>query len=353
MKGRGTELKLANRFKPILIEKSEDWSIEEPLPKTQFFKDSSRTILSQNDSPDIPFRYSLNPYRGCEHGCIYCYARPTHEYFELSSGLDFETKIFVKEDAPALLRQTFSSASWVPQTVALSGVTDPYQPVERKLQLTRKCLQVFAEFLNPVSIITKNFLVTREIDILGELAAARAAAVFISLTTLEDSLRRAMEPRTASPSQRLRAIELLSKARIPVGVLVAPVIPGLNDHEIPKILSAARDAGALYAGYVPLRLPYGLKELFSDWLSKNFPDSKSKVLNQICALRGGKLNDSEFGSRMRGKGIYAKQLESLFEIFCRKTGLSRDGPELSSASFRRVSVSVQKQLDFFSNSEFF
>src|SRR5262249_9850748 len=240
---------------------------EDPSAKTQFFRDESRVILASNNSPDIPFTYSLNPYRGCEHGCVYCYARLTHEYLSLSPGLDFETKILVKEDAPELLRKTLSSPKWVPQCVSISGVTDPYQPVERRLQLTRRCLQVFAAFRNPVAIVTKNALVTRDIDVLQELASVNAAAVFVSGTSLAPALARVMEPRTSTPAARLRAIQELAQAGVPVGVMTAPVIPGLTDHEVPAILRAAAEAGARGAGYVTLRLPGAVADLFEQWLT--------------------------------------------------------------------------------------
>src|SRR5882724_3845919 len=245
-----------NRFDTIHIEPDADWDPEQdPLPRTQFLKDNSSTIIAYNDSPDVGFEASINPYRGCEHGCIYCYARPFHEYLGFSSGLDFESKIMVKTDAPRLLREELASPKWKPQVIGMSGVTDCYQPVERRLKLTRGCLEVLAECRNPVAIITKNLLVTRDIDLLAELARHRAVAVFISLTTLDTELRKLMEPRTSPPAARLRAIETLSQAGIPVGVLIAPVIPGLNDHEIPSLVEAAANAGARSAGHVMLRLP--------------------------------------------------------------------------------------------------
>ncbi|HTL70834.1 MAG TPA: PA0069 family radical SAM protein, partial [Candidatus Eisenbacteria bacterium] len=286
---------------------------------------------------DVGMSASFNPYRGCEHGCIYCYARPTHEYFGYSAGLDFETKILYKEDAPEILRKNLSSPKWKPQVVALSGVTDCYQPAERKFRLTRRSLEVFAEFLNPVCVITKNFLVTRDVDVLSRLAAANAAAVVLSVTTLDAGLQRKLEPRASHPKRRLEAIELLTRAGIPAGVNVAPVIPGLTDHEIPGILKAAASAGALFAGYTPVRLPHGVKDLFGDWLGRHFPDRKDKVLNRIRAIRGGKLNDSDFHSRMEGKGLFAEQMATLFEVGRRKAGIPSSGPALSSAAFRRPS----------------
>ena len=333
---RGAGSNPPNRFERLTLERDADWDPEQdPLPRTQFFRDHSSSILSYNDSPDIGYEASLNPYRGCEHGCIYCYARPTHEYLGFSSGLDFETKIMVKEDAPRLLRQELSSPGWVPKVIALSGVTDPYQPVERRLKLTRACLEVLAEFRNPVTVVTKNNLVTRDLDLLGELASCQAAAVFISVTTLDTELRRILEPRTSPPAARLATIGALSKAGVPIGVLVAPVIPGLTDHEIPAILAAAAAAGATFAAHTLLRLPYAVAPLFEEWLTQHLPDKKDKILHRIRALRRGKLNNSEFGLRMRGEGIFVDQISRLFDVACRKAGWSGQEPELSTAYFRR------------------
>ena len=256
------------------------------------------------------FDTSINPYRGCEHGCIYCYARPTHEFLGLSAGLDFESKILVKEQAPALLRQALASPKWKPRVIAMSGVTDCYQPVERRLKLTRGCLEVLAECRQPVGIITKNFLVTRDIDLLQELARHHAVSVTISVTTLEADLARTMEPRTSMPKQRLAAITALARAGVPVGVNVAPIIPGLTDHEILRIVKAAGDAGAQFAGYTVVRLPYAVKDLFEQWLDHHAPGKKDKVLNRIRAMRDGKLNNADFGSRMSGEGIFADQIEA-------------------------------------------
>jgi len=332
---RGADFNPPNRFEQIRLERDADWNPEEdPLPTTQFLKDHSRTIIAYNDSPDIPFEASINPYRGCEHGCIYCYARPFHEYLGFSSGLDFETKIMVKEDAPELLRRELSSPKWKPQTIALSGVTDCYQPVERRLKLTRRCLEVLAEFRNPVGIVTKNLLVTRDLDLLTELARHRAVAVFLSLTTLDAELRRVMEPRTSPPAARLEAIRKLNAAGVPAGFLVAPVVPGLTDHEIPGIVAAAAEAGARFGGHVTLRLPHAVAPLFESWLTRHFPDRKDKVLNRLRALRGGKLYDAEFGRRMSGEGIFAEQIERMFEVACRKAGIVERAPALSTAAFR-------------------
>jgi DNA repair photolyase len=335
---RGASSNPPNRFEKIHFEPNPDWNPEDdPLPRTQFLRDRTSTIITYNDSPDVGFEASINPYRGCEHGCIYCYARPFHEYLGFSSGLDFETKIMVKENAPKLLREELSSPKWHPKVIAMSGVTDCYQPVERRLKLTRGCLEVLAEFRNPVGIVTKNNLVTRDIDLLGELAKHNAAAVFISLTTLDTELREVMEPRTSPPAARLATISALSQAGIPVGVLIAPMIPGLTDHEIPALVEAAAQAGARTAGYVILRLPHAVAPLFEQWLSTHFPDRKDKVLNRLRAMRHGKLYESAFGRRMRGEGIFADQIDSLFDVACRKHGLDGSIPELSIAAFRRAS----------------
>jgi len=333
---RGASANPVNRFEKLELERNEDWNAEDdPAPATQFYRDTTASIIAYNDSPDVGFEASVNPYRGCEHGCIYCYARPFHEYLGFSAGLDFETKIMVKDRAPELLREELSSPKWKPQVIAMSGVTDCYQPVERRLKLTRGCLQVLAEFRNPVGIITKNHLVTRDIDVLGELARFNAAAVFVSLTTLDTDLRKVMEPRTSPPASRVSAIRELSAAGIPVGVLVGPVVPGLTDHEIPSLVAAAAEAGARFAGYTTLRLPYGVADLFEKWLEQHFPDRKDKVLGRIRSVRGGKMNSSKFGERMVGEGIFAEQIRSLFEVACRKANIGGHGPGLSVAAFRR------------------
>lgn len=318
---------------------------EESAPDTQFFRDPSRTIINTNDSPDVGFEKSVNPYRGCEHGCVYCFARPTHEYLGFSSGLDFETKIMVKEDAPRLLREELSSPKWKPQVVVMSGVTDPYQPIERKLELTRRCLEVLAEYRNPVAIITKNHLVTRDIDILGEMASYNAAAVYLSITTVDAGLANILEPRASTPQLRLAALEALSKAGVRTGVMTAPIIPAINEHEIPAILSASAAAGARSAGYTVVRLPWGIAPMFEAWLQEHFPDRKDKVLHKIMDIRGGKLNDPRWESRMKGEGNYAKQIEALFAVACRKAGLSRGSGDLSVEHFRRT---AKPQMSLFS-----
>lgn len=333
--GRGASYNPANRFEPIEVERDGWHDPDDPAPRTRLLRDSSRSIIARNDSPDVGFEASLNPYRGCEHGCIYCYARPTHEYFGLSAGLDFETQIFVKEDAPTLLRAELESSRWTPQTLVMSGVTDPYQPAERRLRITRRCLEVLLEFRNPVAIITKSHLVTRDIDLLSELAGYRAASVSLSITTLDHELQRKMEPRAASPQRRLDAVARLAAAKIPVSVNVAPVIPGLTDHEIPRILEAAADAGAGGAGYIMLRLPHGVASLFERWLEQHFPERRAKVLNRMRALRGGELYESRFGVRMRGRGPFARGVGRLFEVSRRRYGLDGERRPLSADSFRR------------------
>jgi len=334
--GRGAASNPPTRFTPLRLERDPDWDpAQDPLPRTQFLEDHSRTIIATNESPDVGFEASLNPYRGCEHGCIYCYARPFHEYLGFSAGLDFESRILVKTDAPRLLRAALSAPRWQPTPLALSGVTDPYQPIERRLRLTRACLEVLAEFRNPVSVVTKNQLVTRDVDVLAELSRVGAALVFISVPTLDAELRRVLEPRTSPPAARLAAVATLAGAGVPVGVLVAPVIPGLTDHEIPAVLSAAARAGARFAGFILLRLPGAVAALFEDWLTRHFPNRKEAVLNRLRAMRGGRLSDSRFGWRMRGEGIFAEQIERLFEVARRKAGLAAHAPELSTAAFRR------------------
>lgn len=484
--GRGAAANPAGRFEAHTFERNEELPPDQ-LPKTLFFKDPARKILTRNDSPDVGFNIGINPYRGCEHGCVYCldgetpvlmadgtpkpikdlqpgdavigttregryrrytktwvmaqwsvvkpaykvslqdgraltageghrfltdrgwryvdgpgprlavnqelmglgksrlekpgalkgemvkggpglrvaaieplgerplydiktmsedflaagvvshncYARPTHEYLGLSAGVDFESKIFVKADAPALLREELMSPRYAPETIAISGVTDCYQPVERRTGLTRGCLQVLAEFRNPVAIITKNALVTRDADLLAGLARHNAAAVYISVTSLDESLARRLEPRASRPAERLKAVETLAKAGVPVGVMVAPLIPGLTDHEIPRILSAARAAGAVAAGRTILRLPHGVKDIFSQWLDHHFPERKNKILNRIRDVRGGKLNDARPGTRMTGEGFFADEIHSLFALALRKAGFPEDGPRLSAAAFRR------------------
>src|SRR5438270_13027652 len=292
IRGRGASWSPANRFEKLHVDLTDvdcvdvDLATEEqPRRATQYFRDGTKSIITRNTSPDVGFETSLNPYRGCEHGCIYCYARPTHEYLGFSAGLDFESKIMVKTNAAELLRAELESPRWQPQTLVLSGVTDPYQPVERKLQITRGCLEVLAHFRNPVAIITKNHLVTRDIDLLRELATCNAVAVNVSVTSLDQDLQRTLEPRTTAPQGRLDAIGQLRAANIPVGVMVAPIIPGLTDHEVPNILQACAQEGAQFAGYTIIRLPWAVAPLFEPWLEEHFPVRKEKFLSRIRHLR--------------------------------------------------------------------
>jgi DNA repair photolyase len=331
---RGATINPGNRFERMEVFVDEELQSENRNPKTMYLRDGTQTLISYTDSPDIGFGASVNPYRGCEHGCAYCYARPSHEYLGFSAGIDFETRIMVKTAAPEILRDELSSPSWRPQPLAMSGVTDCYQPVERKLQITRRCLQVLATFRNPVTIVTKNHLVTRDLDILRELAEVQAACVNLSITTLDARLARRLEPRASLPGHRLEAIERLNSEGIPVGVLVAPVIPGLNEHEIPSILRAARRAGARSAGYTLLRLPFGVKEIFSAWLAEHLPEARQKILGRIRDMRGGALNDSRFGTRMRGEGAQAEIIRRLFGVSVAREGLDERSVPLSTASFR-------------------
>jgi DNA repair photolyase len=350
IRGRGASWSPANRFEKLHVDVNEPDAVdddptaeEKPRRETQFFHDATKTVIARNNSPDVGFETSVNPYRGCEHGCIYCFARPTHEYLGFSAGLDFESKIMVKSDAPELLEAELSSPKWKPQVIAMSGVTDPYQPVERKLQITRRCLQVLAKFRNPVAMITKNRLVTRDIDVLTELASFDGVGINISVTSLDPKLQRILEPRTSPPSARLDAIEQLRAAGIPVGVMVAPVIPGITDHEIPAIVEACGRAGAQLAAHVVLRLPWAVAPLFERWLEEHFPERKEKVLGRIREMRGGdRLYDSRWRKRQIGEGIFAEQIQSMFDIACRRAGMT-ERVELSTAAFRRPT----DQLDLF------
>ena len=334
---RGASINPANRFEQLHIEEDAGDEVDEDSRprKTMFYRDFSQSIIARNNSPDVGFETSVNPYRGCEHGCVYCYARPTHEYLGFSAGTDFESRIMVKTDAPALLEAELSSRKWRSQVIAISGVTDPYQPVERRLQITRSCLQVLAQFRNPVGIITKNRLVVRDADVLAELATFECAAVNISVTSLDENLQRVLEPRTSPPRARLEAMTKLRDAGVPVGVMVAPIIPGLTDHEMPNILEACAKAGAQFAGYTIVRLPFAIAPLFERWLDEYFPERKAKVLSRIRAIRGGeRLSDPRWGSRIKGEGIFAEQIAALFQMSCRKFGIG-PRPELCTSAFRR------------------
>lgn len=336
--GRGARLNPANRFERIHLEVDPGALEENELRqvKTEYLADRTRSVLAENDSPDTGFTFSINPYRGCEHGCIYCYARPSHEFLGFSAGLDFETRIIVKEDAPELLSKAFQKTSWKPQVVALSGNTDPYQPVERRLGLTRGCLEVFLRHRNPVAIITKNYLVTRDADILEKMAALNLVRVTISVTTLRPELVGVMEPRTSRPERRLQAIRELSSRGIPVSVNVAPIVPGLTDEEMPSILRAASEHGATNASYIIVRLPGPVKPLFLDWIRRTYPDRAQRIINRLTDLRGARLTDSRFGLRMRGEGEWASMISNLFAMNCRRFGLNETYPALSTKHFRRL-----------------
>ncbi len=343
-RGRGARLNPPNRFETTHHElELEQVEEDEEYPRyAETTSDGTSCPTNHAASspgttaPDVGFRSELaDPYRGCEHGCIYCYARPTHEYLGFSAGLDFETKILIKHGAPELLRKALSAPGWKPQVLGMSGVTDAYQPKERQLGLTRRCLAVLAEYRQAVTIITKNRLVTRDIDLLAELAQHNAAGVFVSITSLDDELIGRLEPRTTRPRGRLSAIAALAAAGIPTGVMVAPVIPGLTEHEIPSILKAAAEAGARSAGYTLVRLPLGVAGLFDDWLGQHFPDRKDKVLERIRAVHGGRLNDSRFGVRMSGEGNAAEMISQIFRGACRRAGLNLNPWPVSATAFRR------------------
>jgi DNA repair photolyase len=341
-KGRGSPINPPKRFEKThretdweQIEHDEEYLAALSRPKTEYLPDKSKSIISENDSPDIPFRFSLNPYRGCSHGCSYCYARPTHEYLGLSAGLDFETKIFVKHDAAKLFRQFLSRPKWTPEPIVLSGVTDPYQPAERDFQITRQCLEVALEARQPMDIITKNALIGRDLDLLREMAALRIVRAFVSVTTLDAELARTMEPRTSTPTARLTAIRTLADAGVPVQVMVAPIVPGLNDSEIPAILAAAADAGAKAAGYVMLRLPLAVGPIFMAWIDQHRPTAKKRIENAIRATRAGALNSSAFGERMKGQGLMAEQVAKLFRTFAKRLGLDRTLAPTARDLFRR------------------
>lgn len=324
--GRGALSNASSRYDDEKrIRTNDGWDIEDELPplRTTLTKDATRTIIARNSSPDVPFDRSINPYRGCEHGCIYCFARPTHAYLGLSPGLDFETRILFKPEAAALLTAELASPKYRCDVVAMGTNTDPYQPVERDLKITRQILRVLSDFNNPVGIVTKNHLITRDIDILGDMAKRNLAEVFLSVTTLDKDLARTMEPRVSAPHRRLDAIRELAAAGIPVGVMTAPMIPGLNDHEMEAILEAAAAAGATRAGYTALRLPLEIKELFEEWLRANRPDRADRVLSLIRQIRGGELYKAEFGTRMKGEGPIAQLLSKRFATAVKRLDLNR------------------------------
>lgn len=337
--GRGASGNPANRF----LETNLEYDVDEetgqiPRPDTQILRDHTTNIISTNKSPDIGFDVSLNPYRGCEHGCVYCYARPTHEFLGMSAGLDFESKIVAKFDAPKLLREKLADQKWKPKTLVMSGVTDPYQPIEKKLRITRGCIEVLAEARHPLAIITKNYLVTRDIDKLSELAEVGAVSVTVSITSLDRTITATMEPRTSRPQKRLQAVRELTEAGIPVNVNIAPVIPGLTDVEIIPIMEAAAEAGAVSAGCIVVRLPYSVKDIFVKWLEDHYPDRKQKVINRIKSLKKGRLNRPEFGDRFSIEGAYADQIRQMVAIHSKKLRFRRDYVPLNTSAFRRPST---------------
>lgn len=339
LKARGTGMRPDARYLADAREPFDDgWTPEDapvtPLP-TSVTLEQARSILSRNDSPDIPFDRSVNPYRGCEHGCIYCYARPAHAYMDLSPGLDFESRLFAKPNAAALLRSAFDAPGYRPAVLALGANTDPWQPIERRLRITRAVLEVLADYRHPVSIVTKSALIERDIDLLAPMAAARLAEVHVSVTTHSRALARRMEPRAATPQRRLTTIARLQAAGIPTGVMFAPVIPAINEEELESVLDAAAAAGARHAGYVLLRLPREVEGLFVDWLTRHYPERRERVLKHLRDLRGGGLNSSDFADRQRGTGVYAHLLARRFAIACRRLGLEQRLPALDTTRFRR------------------
>ncbi|MCZ8070869.1 MAG: PA0069 family radical SAM protein [Cytophagales bacterium] len=338
LKGRGAQIKTENKFLKAHYVAQHIEGLDEPLLEnlhTQIFQENARKILNRVDSPDLGFGFSMNPYQGCEHGCIYCYARNTHEYYGFSAGLDFESKIIVKRNAPQLLEKELLKPTWNAVPIMLSGNTDCYQPQEKKFEITRKMLKVLANYRHPVSIISKNSLVLRDLDLLQDLAFDNLVHVYISITTLDEELRRAMEPRTASSIKRLKTVEALAKANVPVGIMNAPIIPGLNHHEIPEVLKAAADHGALNAGMTVVRLNGSIGKIFEDWLHKNFPDRFEKVWNQICSMHGGNVNDSNFGRRMSGEGNVADAIHQLFKASKKKYFAGKTMPVYDLTKFRK------------------
>lgn len=337
LSGRGAQLNTDNRFlKNSLgkehVEAIDDWEIANE--KTSFVLSSAKSIVNKVESPDVNMVYSLNPYQGCEHGCIYCYARNSHEYWGYSAGLDFERKIIVKKDAPELFKKFIEKKGWDATPISLSGNTDCYQPCERKFQLTRQILKIALDYKQPISMITKNSLIIRDLDIIQEMAKHKLISVYVSITSLNEDLRQKLEPRTTTAKQRLKVIEQLSKANVPMGVMAAPMIPGLNNHEIPVILKASAEAGAIGAGYTVVRLNGAISKIFEDWLAKNFPDRFDKVWHQIQDCHNGNVNDSRFGARMRGEGNFAQLMSSTFKLHCRLNDLNVKKIELNSSAFK-------------------
>ncbi len=337
-RGRGALSNADSRFGASCHAPTDDgWGAldaEPPALATTVMADRARTVIAHNDSPDIPFRQSINPYRGCEHGCVYCYARPSHAYLGLSPGLDFESRLFAKYDAPQLLARELARPGHVADPLALGANTDPYQPIERRLRITRAVLEVLARHRHPFTIVTKSALVERDLDILAPLARARLCAVYISVTTLDRQLARTLEPRAAAPPRRLEAVQRLAQAGVPTGVMFAPVIPALNDHELEAVLAAAAAAGARSAGYTVLRLPHEVKALFREWLASHAPLKAAHVMHRVRQVRGGRDNDARFGTRLSGEGDYARLLAQRFALACRRLGLNRSEPALDGSGFR-------------------
>jgi DNA repair photolyase len=347
-KGRGALTNPAARFLRSQGESVDDGWYREEAPDsiaTQVIAEPARTVISRNDSPDIGFEQSVNPYRGCEHGCIYCYARPSHAYLDLSPGLDFETKLFYKADAARLLTQELARPGYVCKSITLGANTDPYQPIEKQLAVTRAILEVLEQTRHPVSIVTKGTLILRDLALLRSLAADRLVHVHVSVTSLDPELKRRLEPRAASPQARLRVIAELTAAGVPTGVLVAPIIPAVNDSEIEAILGAVAAAGALRAGYVLLRLPHEIKDLFRQWLDEHYPERAEHVMSLIRGTRGGRENDPRFGTRMRGTGHWAELLRDRFALACRQRGLNRPMAPLETARFRAPRLDGQLRLE--------
>ena len=339
LKGRGAQIKTENRFLQQHYVTDHIEGLDEELvsaPSTQIFEESPKKIVNKVDSPDLGMAYSMNPYQGCEHGCIYCYARNTHEFYGFSAGLDFESKIIVKKNAPQLLEKHLTNPKWNAVPIMLSGNTDCYQPQEKKFEITRGLLKIMTKYRHPVGLITKNSLILRDLDLLSDLAKDKLVNVMISITTLDEDLRRKMEPRTASTTKRLRVIEELNKAGVPTGVMTAPIIPGLNHHEIPALLEAAAQHGAVGAGMTVVRLNGAIGKIFEDWLMKNFPDRFEKVWNQICEMHGGDVHDSQFGRRMRGEGPLADIIHQLFRMARKKYFEGREFPAYDLTRFKKA-----------------
>ena len=347
-KGRGATLQIEGRFEHVARERVDDgWgAADEELPpfRTTVTAEKAKCVIQRHASPDLPFDHSLNAYRGCEHGCIYCYARPSHAYLNLSPGLDFETKLFAKPEAAKLLRAELAKPAYRCSPIALGSNTDPYQPIEREWKITRQILAVLAECRHPLSIVTKSALVERDIDLLAQLARKDLVQVFISVTTLDAELARKLEPRAASPRRRLQAIERLNEAGVPCGVMVAPVIPFLTDAELENVLQAAYEHGARTTAYTLLRLPYELKDLFKDWLAVHYPLKAEHVMGRLREMRGGRENDPEFGSRFSGQGLFAQLLSRRFNLACERLGFNREPVLLDTSRFIRPSASGQQSL---------